>query len=36
MERLMAVERRLAAAPVVGRVGRALAWRFTVVAVKAA
>lgn len=36
MERLMALEERMATAPVLGRVGRALAWRFTVVAVKAA
>ncbi len=36
MERLMALERSLAGAPLVGRLGRALAWRFTVVAVKAA
>jgi choline kinase/ubiquinone/menaquinone biosynthesis C-methylase UbiE len=36
MARLIALERRLAATPVLGRMGRALAWRFTVVAVKAA
>ncbi len=36
MERLIALESRLAGTPVVGRMGRALAWRFTVVAVKPA
>lgn len=35
MERLVAFEDRLAAMPVVGRLARALAWRFTVVGMKA-
>ena len=35
MQRLLASEERIARMPVIGTVGRALAWRFTVVGVKA-
>jgi hypothetical protein len=35
MERMIAIEERLATTPVVRGLGRALAWRFTVVGVKA-
>jgi dTDP-glucose pyrophosphorylase/ubiquinone/menaquinone biosynthesis C-methylase UbiE len=35
MRRLLAFEERMVAMPVVGSIGRALAWRFTVVGVKA-
>jgi hypothetical protein len=35
MERMIALEEQLAATPVVRRLGHALAWRFTVVGVKA-
>lgn len=35
MERLLRLEERVAATPVAARIGRALAWRFTVVGVKA-